>query len=155
MSSEELKPCSEPQAHPERCGCHPDAFQIARHSKRLVEQQRERIAALEAECERLRAGKQLLIGDLERRDATVEGLRAELADAKSARDAYGQNALDMQAQRDALAAELAAIKGQHAAEAGNNELLEALIYARRFLRKEAHDTDYIDAAIAKAKGENA
>lgn len=30
----------------------------------------------------------------------MEGLRAELADAKSARDAYGQNALDMQAQRD-------------------------------------------------------
>lgn len=52
MSSEELKPCNEPQAHPDRCGCQPDAFQIARHSKRLVEQQRERIAALEAECER-------------------------------------------------------------------------------------------------------
>ena len=46
--------CAEPQAHPDRCGCKPDAFQIARHSKRLVEQQRERIAALEAECERLR-----------------------------------------------------------------------------------------------------
>ena len=45
--------CAEPQAHPDRCGCKPDAFQIARHSKRLVEQQRERIAALEDECERL------------------------------------------------------------------------------------------------------
>jgi len=33
--------------------------------------------ALEAECEMLRAGKQLLIGDLERRDATVEALEAE------------------------------------------------------------------------------
>ena len=29
-------------------GCKPDAFQIARHSRRLVEQQRERIAALAA-----------------------------------------------------------------------------------------------------------
>lgn len=43
--------------------------------------------ALEAECEMLRAGKQLLIGDLERRDATVEALAADLADAKSAREA--------------------------------------------------------------------
>ena len=47
--------CAQPQAHPDRCGCKPDAFQIARHSRRLVEQQRERIAALEAECERLKA----------------------------------------------------------------------------------------------------
>ena len=37
-------------------------------------------------------------------------MAAEVADAKSARDAYGQNALDMQAQRDALAAELQALK---------------------------------------------
>lgn len=34
--------CAEPQAHPDRCGCKPDAFQIARHSRRLVEQQGER-----------------------------------------------------------------------------------------------------------------
>lgn len=39
-------------------------------------------AALEAECERLRAGRQMLIGDLERRDATVEALAAELAAIK-------------------------------------------------------------------------
>lgn len=45
--------CTQPQAHPDRCGCEPDAFQIARHSKRLVEQQQERIAALEAERDRL------------------------------------------------------------------------------------------------------
>lgn len=32
------------------------------------------------------------------------------------------------------------------------EMLEALKYARRFLRKEDHDTGYIDAAIAKAEG---
>ena len=39
-------------------------------------------AALEAECERLLAGRQMLIGDLERRDATVEALAAELAAIK-------------------------------------------------------------------------
>jgi hypothetical protein len=33
------------------------------------------------------------------------------------------------------------------------DLLYALKYARRFLRKEDHDTDYVDAAIAKATGE--
>ena len=32
----------------------------------------------------------------------------------------------------------------------HEELLKALKYARRFLRKEDHDTDYIDAVIAKA-----
>lgn len=33
------------------------------------------------------------------------------------------------------------------------DLLEALVYARRFLRKADHDTDYVDAIIARAKGE--
>lgn len=32
------------------------------------------------------------------------------------------------------------------------DLLEALVYARRFLRPEDHDTGYVDAAIAKAFG---
>lgn len=33
------------------------------------------------------------------------------------------------------------------------ELLKALVYARRFLRKDEHDTDYVDSIIAKARGE--
>jgi hypothetical protein len=33
------------------------------------------------------------------------------------------------------------------------DLLEALQYARRFMRKDLHDTDYIDGVIAKATGE--
>lgn len=37
-------------------------------------------------------------------------MAAELADAKLARDAYGQNAIDLQKQRDALRAELAEVK---------------------------------------------
>jgi hypothetical protein len=32
------------------------------------------------------------------------------------------------------------------------ELLEALKYARRFLKKDDYDTDYIDSVIAKATG---
>lgn len=32
------------------------------------------------------------------------------------------------------------------------ELLDALKYARRFLNKENHDTDYVDEIILKAKG---
>ena len=84
MSSEELKTCNEPQTHPERCGCQPDAFQIARHSRRLVEQQRERIATLEAK-------NAALAGANDNLKITINGLVDEL---------------------DALAAELAAIKGQ-------------------------------------------
>ena len=80
MSSEELKPCSEPQAHPERCGCQPDTFQIARHSKRLVEQQRERIDALEAENARLNdlisAARRVTGAVIEERDAALAQLAA-------------------------------------------------------------------------------
>ena len=36
-------------------------------------------------------------------------------------------------------------------ESVNAELLEALKYARRFMNKSAHDTDYLDAAIARAE----
>ena len=90
MSSEELKPCSEPQAHPERCGCQPDAFQIARHSKRLVEQQRERIAALEAENARL--------------------VREAKNDAIAYR-AVLERQDELRAERDAARAQLAAIQG--------------------------------------------
>ena len=32
------------------------------------------------------------------------------------------------------------------------ELLAALVYARRFLKPEDHDTEFVDAAIKKAKG---
>lgn len=32
------------------------------------------------------------------------------------------------------------------------ELIEALVYARRFLNEQMHDTAYIDSVIAKAKG---
>lgn len=33
------------------------------------------------------------------------------------------------------------------------DLYEALAYARRFLKPEDHDTAFVDAALAKAKGE--
>lgn len=33
------------------------------------------------------------------------------------------------------------------------ELYEALAYARRFLKKADHDTDYVDRVLAKARGE--
>lgn len=46
-------------------------------------------------------------------------MAAELADAKSARDAYGQNAIDLQKQRDALRAELAEVKGREAVPVGH------------------------------------
>ena len=144
MSSEELKPCNEPQAHPDRCGCQPDAFQIARHSKRLVEQQRERIAALEAERERLRAQVSALQSDANswqsgydkgREDGAkaAEGWKAQHArdsaelrrlcaerdqqwrirrDVEADRDTANAVSSELRAQRDALAAELEAIKGQ-------------------------------------------
>lgn len=32
------------------------------------------------------------------------------------------------------------------------DLLEALIYARRFLKAGDHDTEFVDGAIAKARG---
>lgn len=57
---------------------------------RLMREYREQITALEAECERLRAGRQMLIGDLERRDATVEALAAELAAIKGQEHAAEQ-----------------------------------------------------------------
>ncbi|MFG0381057.1 hypothetical protein ACF8C6_08840 [Pseudomonas sp. zbq_18] len=59
-------------------------------------------------------------------------MAAELADAKSARDAYGQNAIDMQKQRDALRAELAEVKGREAVAWVNPKFLSSndlLIYA--------------------------
>ena len=90
MSSEELKLCNEPQAHPERCGCQPDAFQIARHSKRLVEQQRERIAALEAERERLADAldrQSVITGDC---IARCQRLADELAITRRVIDRIGQ-----------------------------------------------------------------
>lgn len=40
------------------------------------------------ENDRLRAGTQMLIGDLERRDATIDGLRAELAALKGSGDSH-------------------------------------------------------------------
>ena len=82
--------CNEPQAHPDRCGCQPDAFQIARHSKRLVEQQRERIAALEAECERLADAldrQSVITGDY---IARCQRLADELAITRRVIDRIGQ-----------------------------------------------------------------
>lgn len=67
--------CTQPQAHPDRCGCEPDAFQIARHSKRLVEQQRERIADLEAENAALKHRCGML--DLELENAEERRIQAE------------------------------------------------------------------------------
>ena len=136
--------CAEPQAHPERCGCKPDAFQIARHSKRLVEQQRERIAALEAECERLRAQVSALQSDANswqsgydkgREDGAkaAEGWKAQHArdsaelrrlcaerdqqwrirrDVEADRDTANAISSELRAERDALRAELEAIKRQ-------------------------------------------
>lgn len=86
--------CPQPQAHPDRCGCRPvepDAFEIARHSKRLVEQQRERIAALEAECDRLRvslkdadAGMMLFLEQRDALGAELQALKAQQAEQKPA-----------------------------------------------------------------------
>lgn len=94
-------------------------------------------AALEAECERLRQqassmsdaldrwpsirdGLKLKLSAAEQRNvsltAELNAMRTGLADAKSARDAYGQNALDMQAQRDALAGELETLRKDASAE---------------------------------------
>ena len=90
MSSEELKPCNEPQAHPDRCGCQPDAFQIARHSRRLVEQPRVRIAALEAERERLADAldrQSVITGDY---IARCQRLADELAITRRVIDRIGQ-----------------------------------------------------------------
>ena len=42
--------CTMPQGHPTHCGCEkPDAFEVARHSKRLVEQLRAELAAVTEE----------------------------------------------------------------------------------------------------------
>jgi hypothetical protein len=71
-------------------------------------------AAMAAEVERW-CSNALMLEQANAGLAQLNGkLRAELADAKSARDAYGQNAIDLQKQRDALRAELAAVKGQEA-----------------------------------------
>lgn len=43
------------------------------------------------------------------------------------------------------------IKLAESLEQESNMLLEALVYARRFLKKTDHDTDYVDSAIAAAK----
>lgn len=89
----------------------PDAFQIARHSKRLVEQQRERIAALEAK-------NAALAGANDNLKITINGLVDEL---------------------DALAAELAAIKGQELrADPVKAQLLEALEASNTLLRIKRH-----------------
>lgn len=48
--------CMMPQGHPTHCGCErPDAFEVARHSKRLVEQLREQLSAVTAERDALAA----------------------------------------------------------------------------------------------------
>lgn len=80
--------CPQPQAHPDRCECRPvapDAFEIARHSKRLVEQQRERIAALEAECERFKRAAQTNWNEFAENDhsnavAELQALKAQMAE---------------------------------------------------------------------------
>ena len=60
---------------------------------------RAHVTRLQAEVERLTAGSKLLIGDLERRDGTVEALQAELRVTKQALNS-------LKGERDALQAEL-------------------------------------------------
>ncbi|SFR07112.1 hypothetical protein [Desulfoscipio geothermicus] len=68
--------------------------------------------------------------------------------------------LSLRVTEDAILFEIAKRKYYHTQEAEeivrrvniHEELLEALKYARRFLNKENHDTDYIDEIIRKAKG---
>ena len=74
--------CPQPQAHPDRCGCKPDAFQIARHSRRLVEQQRERIAALEAKNAALAGANDNLKITISELVDECDQLKAELAAIK-------------------------------------------------------------------------
>lgn len=112
MSSEELKPRNEPQAHPDRCGCQPDAFRIARHSRRLVEQQRESIAALEAECERLRGELELAL-----KVPSVAAMHSFL-DTEFAK----QN-IQLAAERDAALVELSALKAQQAGQGPVGEMI--------------------------------
>lgn len=109
--------CPQPQAHPDRCGCRPeapDAFEIARHSKRLVEQQRERIAALEAECAELDALR-------ERQSYLLSQTAIALRGPEPALTRYSHADIPSRvylvvAERDALAAELAALKAQMAGQ---------------------------------------
>ena len=72
--------CAQPQAHPDRCGCEPDAFQIARHSKRLVEQQRERIADLEDDYKDAVADAMDVARKLREVESERDTLRQQLAD---------------------------------------------------------------------------
>lgn len=90
--------CAQPQAHPDRCGCEPDEFQIARHSKRLVEQQRERIAALEAECKILRN--------------SLAGSNNQARANKLAAEKFVIDWLKVLEERDALAAENARLRAE-------------------------------------------
>ncbi|MDH1555943.1 hypothetical protein N5E86_15930 [Stutzerimonas stutzeri] len=62
-------PQPEQRGYPTHCGCEqPDAFVVARHSKRLVEQLRAENTGLKAECEQLSEtvmGQERVIGALE------------------------------------------------------------------------------------------
>ena len=60
---------------------------------------------------------------------------------------------EAQAAIDAFKADKAAARAQRRLTEVAPELLEALKYARRFLNSDDHDTAYVDAAIAKATGE--
>lgn len=65
------KPCMMPQGHPTHCGCEqPDAFEVARHSKRLVEQLRAENTRLKAECEQL---SETVMGQ----ERVIEGLESD------------------------------------------------------------------------------
>lgn len=117
--------CTQPQAHPERCGCKPDAFQIARHSKRLVEQQRERIVALEAEGAKLR-GELALAMKVPSVAAMHTFLETEVAK---------QN-VQLGAERDALRAERNALRAElERFSQANRELSEKNVRRREQVRQ--------------------
>jgi len=73
---------------------------LRQHKNDYMEAAEETRKALQAEVERLKQGSQVLIGDLERRDATVERLQSELTSANADKAAYGQNAIDLRLQLD-------------------------------------------------------
>lgn len=106
MSSEKLKPCNEPQAHPSRCGCEPEVpvgyvsgERFHAEHERLRECPKER-AALEAENARLAAEFAEFKQDR----------RAALAKINEASKLAEQRMAQIQAERDAALAQLAAIQ---------------------------------------------
>lgn len=68
-----------PQGHPTHCGCErPDAFEVARHSKRLVEQLREQLSAVTADLERVESHRDSLANMSYRVISERDQLRAEV-----------------------------------------------------------------------------